>query len=95
MTENSPNATRIQGYNVVSAAVVIAGLGLAFSIAGIFFSPPGIDIYSIIGGIGLGVGLSGLYLGVQWNEKSRVNVLISLALAILSSALLVFAISSL
>ena len=83
-----PNTKRkIQWFNVVSASVVILALGIYFAIFSMLSPVSGFNYAPLLGGIGIGLGFSGLYIGLQWEHKTTTNVYLSVALAIVTSAL--------
>jgi membrane associated rhomboid family serine protease len=69
-----PEARKIKPYNVVAAAIPFIVLGVSFSILSLVTSLPGFDFYAVAGGLGFGVGLPALYLGAQWEKKTKAQI---------------------
>lgn len=82
---------KISGYNIISVAVVILALGislLTISLVKDFRFGP----FQVIGSVSLGFGLSGLYLGAQWERSSTINVVVGSLAGLFSAACVMLAV---
>ncbi|NKE10158.1 MULTISPECIES: hypothetical protein [Kocuria] len=94
MNQLNHKKSAIKGYNLVSVAVLMIGAGVMFTGVSVYRDLSGFDIYAVVAGIFIAAGLSGLYLGLQWDRKTPFNSLIAIVLAIFGSLVLPVAIAA-
>lgn len=83
---NAKKSSTIPNLNIVSAALCIFTTGLATCVPAI---KTGAIFWTVAAGIMVGFGLALAYLGAQWDQKTKVNLIIGVGAGLVSSGVVI------